>query len=168
MPPASHVGGPGETIVTAFQNPTKPRPRPRRTVAGCTGIAALLCAVAAPAWSQDAAPVLHCDVRYMSDTVSIQAEPTAEPYKVVPHDIGGRFGFKAVVVGDSRRVDHVALYAYDLSVTGAPVLIHQVVHHAPFDVDRPVPGLTGWNHVYSSNLGREMVYGCAFGARPAP
>lgn len=124
--------------------------------------ALLWAATAGTAWSQALGAILHCQVRYMSDTVSIDAHPTTQPYTVASHDIAGRFRFKAVVVGDDRHVEHVALYAYDMSVPAAPVLIHEVVHKPPFAPGKPVPALTGWNHVYSARLGREMVYGCAF------
>ncbi|RZL03717.1 MAG: hypothetical protein EOP36_03660 [Rubrivivax sp.] len=107
------------------------------------------------------AAVLRCQVRYASDTVLIEVRPVADPYTVAAHDIGGRFRFKAVMVGTPQQVDHIALYAYDMELPGAPLLVHEVVHQAPF-ADKPaLPGLTGWNHVYSAQLGREMVYGCA-------
>jgi hypothetical protein len=113
-------------------------------------------------------PLLRCQVRYASDTVHLETRPTSAPYEVVPHDIAGRFGFKAVVVGTPAAVDHIALYAYDMAVPQAPVLIHEVVYHPPFPVNPTVPGLTGWNHVYSARLGREMVYGCAFTKGTSP
>jgi hypothetical protein len=137
-------------------------------------IAAMLSGVAitSPAGSQEVTsagtPVLRCEVRYLSETATLEFEPGPRPYDVAAHDIGGRFRFKAVVAGNAGRVDHIALYAYDMSVPRAPVLIHQVVHKPPFATDRPVPGLTGWNHVYSARLGREMVYGCALRTRALP
>lgn len=130
-------------------------------------MAAMLTMVGAAGMAVAAPPVLQCQARYLSDTVRIEATPVADPYTVAPHDIGGRFGFKAVVIGDEQQVDHIALYAYDREVPGAPVLIHQVVLKPPFRFDAPLPALTGWNHVYSARLGRELVYGCALrGATP--
>ena len=38
----------------------------------------------------------------------------------------------------------------------------------PFATGSAVPALTGWQHVYSSVLGRELVYGCALREGPAP
>ena len=126
----------------------------------------LLCALASPgAWADT--PSLQCQVRYLSESVLIDAQPTTRPYEVASHDIAGRFRFKAVVTGEGGQVESVALYAYDMSVPNAPVLIHEVVFKPPFVFDRPVPALTGWNHVYSARLGREMVYGCALRARAA-
>lgn len=127
-------------------------------------------ALAAPAWSASstAEPVLRCQVRYASETFHLEARPTSTPYDVAPHDIGGRFRFKAVVVGAQGVVDHIALYAYDMAVPQAPVLIHQVRYQAPLPIHTAIPGLTGWNHVYSSYLGREMVYGCALSTSPSP
>jgi hypothetical protein len=116
-----------------------------------------------PAWSA----VLHCQVRYVSDTVQIDATPVSNPYGVATHDIGQNFRFKAVVVGADPRIDYIALYVYDLALPGAPVLVHEVVHKPPFQFNVPMPGLTGWNHIYSAKLGRELVYGCALeGAAP--
>ena len=137
---------------------------PGRRATCCAGLVAMLSgAAAAPARPDEATPVLQCQVRYMSNTTSIEASPTSNPYGVAAHDIGGRFRFKPVLVGDAGRLEYVALYAYDMDVPGAPVLIHEVVHKPPFAVDRPIPALTGWNHVYSARFGREMVYGCTLG-----
>lgn len=108
-----------------------------------------------------AATVLRCQVRYASDTIHIEARPVADPYTVAAQNIGERFRFKAVVVGNDQQVDYIALYTYDMAMPGAPLLIHEVVHQPPFSSNPKVPGLTGWNHVYSARLGREMVYGCA-------
>lgn len=108
-----------------------------------------------------ASPVLHCQVRYMSDTVLVDAPLVASPYAVAPHAIGTHFQFKAVMVGEGQRVDHIALYMYDSDEPGTPVLIHEAVHKPPFQWNKPLPGLTGWNHVYAAWLGREVVYGCA-------
>ena len=126
--------------------------------------------LAVPAWSASstADPVLRCQLRYASETLHVEARPTSAPYEVVPHDIGERFRFKAVVVGTQGVVDHIALYAYDMAVPQAPVLIHQVVYQAPLPTHTAIPGLTGWNHVYSSYLGREMVYGCALTTGSSP
>jgi len=132
----------------------------------CAALAGLVLAAASQA--QPASTVLQCQVRYMSQTLSFDTLPTDQPYAVTSHDIAERFRFKAVVVGTPSQVEHIALYAYDMSVPNAPVLVHEVVHKPPFALDRPIPGLTGWNHIYSSRLGREMVYGCALTQRPAP
>jgi len=102
-------------------------------------------------------PRLHCQVRYMSDTVVVNEPLVASPYAVAPHAIGTHFQFKAVVVGEGQRVDHVALYVYDADEPGTPVLIHQVVHKPPFQFGKPLPGLTGWNHVHAAWPGREGV-----------
>ncbi|MDI1259878.1 hypothetical protein [Aquabacterium sp.] len=115
-----------------------------------------------------AATVLRCQVRYASDTIHIETRPVANPYTVTSQDIGERFRFKAVMVGNDRQVDYIALYAYDMAMPGAPLLIHEVVHQPPFSSNTTVPGLTGWNHAYSARLGREMVYGCALTNKAAP
>ena len=115
-----------------------------------------------------ASTVLRCQVRYASETIHIEALPVADPYTVTAQDIGERFRFKAVMVGNDQQVDYIALYTYDMEMPGAPLLIHQAVHQPPFSSNQKVPGLTGWNHVYSARLGREMVYGCALNNKATP
>lgn len=132
-----HIGKPGHLALIALACATLPTLAPAQTA------------------------VLRCQVRYASDTIHIEARPVADPYLVAAQDIGERFRFKAVVVGNDQQVDYIALYAYDMAMPGAPLLIHEVVHLPPFSSNTTVPGLTGWNHVYSARLGREMVYGCA-------
>ena len=133
-----------------------------------TMIIAASTAIPAHAETATAAAVLRCQVRYASETIHIEARPVADPYTVAAQDIGERFRFKAVVVGTEKQVDHIALYAYDMEMPGAPLLIHEVVHQPPFSSNSTVPGLTGWNHVYSARLGREMVYGCALNNQATP
>lgn len=116
--------------------------------------------ISQPAWSQ---AVLRCDVRQADVTRRFEARPTTEPQGVASHDIDGRFRFKAVVgAGPTGEPAYVKLYVYDMAVRGAPVLLHLVTHQPPWRAAPEVPALTGWNHVYSSVLGRELVYGCAW------
>lgn len=114
--------------------------------------------VSTPAW---AAPQLHCEVRYASQTVPVDASPTDEPLRVPSVALDQRFAFKAVVRGTAERIAHISLSTYDLEAEGAPALVHQQRLSPPFATGSEVPALTGWQHVYSSVLGRELVYGCA-------
>ncbi|WP_290904851.1 CapA family protein [Aquabacterium sp.] len=115
--------------------------------------------------SASAAEHVHCEVRYASQTWQVDARPTDEPLRVPSVDIGQRFAFKAVARGTpghtSDRITQVSLYAYDLEAEGAPALVHQQRLSPPFATGTQVPALTGWQHVHSSVLGRELVYGCA-------
>ena len=116
-----------------------------------------------------AAEHVRCDVRYASQTVQVDARPTDEPLRVPSVNIGERFAFKVVARGTHEgardgtpgRITQVSLYAYDLEAEGAPALVHQQRLSAPFATGTEVPALTGWQHVHSSVLGRELVYGCA-------
>lgn len=103
---------------------------------------------------------VHCEVRYASQTWQLDAQATERPYEVPAIDIGQRFRFKAVVRG-AEPITHIALYTYDMEADGAPALVHEQRLSAPFAAGAQVPALTGWNHVYASMLGRELVYGCA-------
>lgn len=125
------------------------------------GVVALVWA-SASAWAgASALPHVHCEVRYASQTSQVQAQPTRDPLSVPSVKVGERFAFKAVARGEAGRIEQVSLYAYDLEAEGAPALIHQQRVLPPFATGTQVPALTGWQHVYSSVLGRELVYGCA-------
>lgn len=94
-------------------------------------------------------------------TLKLQFEPVSDPYVVKAIDINERFRFKAVVVGNEKKVDYIKLYAYYLSA-GQAVLLHEVKYLLPVPQSNAVPdALTGQNYVYSPELGREMRYGCA-------
>lgn len=116
---------------------------------------------ACAAASTSAAEHVHCEVRYASQTVQVDARPTDEPLRVPSVTIDQRFAFKAVARGARGHITQVSLYAYDLEAEGAPALVHQQRLSAPFATGTEVPALTGWQHVHSSVLGRELVYGCA-------
>lgn len=115
-----------------------------------------------------AAEHVHCEVRYASQTVPVDASPTDEPLRVPSVALDQRFAFKAVVRGTAERIAHISLSTYDLEAEGAPALVHQQRLSPPFATGSEVPALTGWQHVYSSVLGRELVYGCALREGPAP
>jgi len=119
--------------------------------------------LALPVW---AAPLLHCDVTYAGSTQTIETEPVADPYPVASVDIGGRFWFKAVMVGQGSRVDYVKLYAY-LDTPRQPLLIHEAIHLPPFQAGAAPYALTGTQHLYAGPVERELVYTCTLqGAQP--
>lgn len=153
-----------------MQTPSPPHAARAASIARWVcGIVAATGLEAAAAQTPPAAegPLLRCELRYVSTTMQVEARPVADPYTVAAQDVGTRFRFKAVVLGTPERVDSVSLYAYDMAVDNAPVLIHEVVYRPPFAAGTAVPALTGWNQVYSSRLGRELVYGCALGTEGA-
>jgi hypothetical protein len=117
--------------------------------------------VAVPAWTWAAAPDLVCELRYASEMQMIRQPVSADPYLAMAQQVGQRFQFKAIVLGEPERIEHIAITVYDLSVDGAPVVIHQAHYEPPFNMHAELPALTGWNHVYSSVYGRELRYGCA-------
>ena len=112
-----------------------------------------------------ASPLLRCQVTYAGATRVLEFAPVADPYRVEAVDIDGRFRFKAVVVGDDRRVDYVSLYSY-YEVERQSVLLHQAKYLAPVarasSASNAAPGaLTGHNYLYSPGLERELQYACA-------
>lgn len=108
-----------------------------------------------------AVPRLRCQLAQGGTTRILDFSPTMNPYLVKPVDINGRFRFKAVVLGDDRKIEYIKLYAYYQSDRQA-VLLHEVKYVAPMAHSAPDPNaLTGVNYVYSPSLGRELQFGCA-------
>jgi len=113
---------------------------------------------------------LHCEVRYASQSWHLDATPTDEPLQVQRHDVGRRFAFRAIArasQGQHGHIEHVTTQVFDREADQAP-LVQQLRRSPPWPEGRDVPALTGWQHVYSAVLGRELVYGCAVRAGPPP
>lgn len=106
-----------------------------------------------------AAPLLRCEVSYAGTTHVIEARPVADPYPVASVDIGGRFRFKAVMVGDATRVDRVLLYAY-LDTRKQPLLIQEAKYLPPYQSSAAPYVLTGEQHLYAGPVERELIYSC--------
>jgi hypothetical protein len=114
---------------------------------------------AALSLSATAAPLLRCEVSYAGTTHVIEARPVADPYPVASVDIGGRFRFKAVMVGDATRVDRVLLYAY-LDARRQPILIQEAKYLPPYQSSTTPYLLTGEQHLYAGPVERELIYSC--------
>ena len=104
-----------------------------------------------------AAPLLHCEMTYAGSTQTLEAAAVADPYSVQSVDVGGRFWFKAVMVGKANEVDYIKLYAY-LDTRNQPVLVQQATYLPPFVKGR---SLTGKQFVYAGPVERELQYDCA-------
>jgi hypothetical protein len=106
-----------------------------------------------------AAPLLRCEVTYAGTTHQVQARVVQDPYPVPSVDIGGRFLFKPVMVGQGDRVDYIKLYTY-LDGRRQPVLLHMAKYLPPFRPTAvPVP-LTGQQYLYGGPVERELIYSC--------
>ncbi|MEN9889343.1 MAG: hypothetical protein RL559_1380 [Pseudomonadota bacterium] len=131
----------------------------------CLPLALWLLAAALPA---QAAPRLVCELRYAGALHTLEAEPVVDPYGVPAQDVGGRFRFKPVLVGQGDRVDRVLLYAY-FNTPQQPVLIQQAKYLPPFASPGPQGpiDLTGQQHLYAGHMERELIYRCTLhGVRP--
>jgi hypothetical protein len=128
-------------------------------------LAVLVLAALLPA---GAAPRLVCELGYAGALHTVQADPVAEPYGVPAQDVGGRFRFKPVLVGEGERVDRVVLYAY-FNTPQQPVLIQEAKYLPPFAPPGhrgPIP-LTGRQHLYAGQMERELIYSCTLhGVQP--
>lgn len=113
-----------------------------------------------------AAPLLRCHVTYAGSTQTIEARPVADPYPVASMEIGGRFRFKAVMVGDAAHVDYIKLYTY-LDARRQPLLIQEAKYLPPFKATAAPAVLTGEQHLYAGPAERELIYSCTLeGVRP--
>ena len=116
-----------------------------------------------------AAPVLRCEVRYAGTTHTVQTGVVDDPYGEASVDIGGRFYFKPVMVGNGGQVEYIKLYSY-LDTRTQPVLVQQVSYLPPFPA--PAKGgdtvhLTGLQSLYAGPVERELQYQCVLqGVRP--
>jgi len=134
---------------------------PRSNPLATLGLAGLLLAPAVYA-----APLLHCDVSYAGTTHVIEASPVADPYPIPSVDIGGRFRFKAVMVGTAAKVDYIKLYAY-LDAPRQPILVQQATYRPPFQVSSAPYLLTGEQHLFAGPVERELMYSCTLeGVQP--
>ena len=106
-----------------------------------------------------AAPLLRCQVAYAGTTHTIEAYPVSDPYPVPSVDIGGRFRFKAVMVGTTARVDRILLYAY-LDTKRQPILVQQAKYLPPYTASDTPYLLTGEQHLYAGVVERELIYSC--------
>jgi len=117
-----------------------------------------------------AAPLLRCNVTYAGASQSIEATPVTDPYPVPSVDIGGRFRFKAVMVGSAAQLDRIVLYAYfnaDADAGTQPMLIQQVKYLPPFRASAMPYPLTGEQRLYAGTSERELIYSCTLeGVQP--
>ena len=117
-----------------------------------------------------AGPLLRCNVTYAGASQSIEASPVADPYPVPSVDIGGRFRFKAVMVGSAAQLNLVTLYAYfnaDSDAGTQPMLIQQGKYLPPFKASTTPYPLTGEQRLYAGMAERELIYSCTLeGVQP--
>ena len=110
--------------------------------------------------SASAMPLLRCELTYAGNTQTVDTVVGGDPYKAKSVDIGGRFRFKAVLLGDAQKIDAIKLYAY-YETSKQPILIEEVKYLPPFPTSDSPYALTGLHMLYAPPLGRELKYGCA-------
>lgn len=109
-------------------------------------------------------PLLRCEVTYAGTTQQIDTRLSKDPYAAEIHDIGGRFSFKAVMVGSHQNnsIHYIKLYAY-LQGRDFDIPIHQATFKTPIRIDKTMRALTPFNHLYAGEVEREMQYQCFLG-----
>jgi hypothetical protein len=104
---------------------------------------------------------LHCAIEVNGEVHRHVFRPTTDPYTAQSIDIGERFRFKAVVLGQGDDIELVNIYAY-YQTRRQPMLMQHVKHLKPTPRINPATDtLTGKVALYSPVLGKELAYQCA-------
>lgn len=112
-------------------------------------------------FSVHAAPLLRCNFEVNAQTYQHDFKPVTDPYAVDSVDLGGRFRFKAVVLGNDHQVRLINLYA-SYQTRRQPMILQQAQYTAPVAQHDPAfDALTGRVFLYSPFLGKELQYACA-------
>ena len=120
----------------------------------------LLAAFAALAFAGQAqAASVRCHIIYGGEDFTVDAAPTADPYRATGTKVGRYFEFKPVYVDRAATGQSVKVYVYGMT-TGQPVLIHAATHSPPFSDRRGRPGFTGFHAVYEPTKSSELQYWC--------
>ena len=104
---------------------------------------------------------LRCAIEVNGEVHHHVFKPTLDPYTAPSIDIGERFRFKAVVLGQGDDIELVNIYAY-YQTRRQPMLMQHVKHLKPAAHPNPeTDALTGRVALYSPVLGKELAYRCA-------
>ena len=117
------------------------------------------CVLLGLACSDAAAASARCHIIYGGEEWTIDAAPTAQPYRVEGKKIGRYFEFKPVFANQPATGQSISIYTYGMS-TGDPVLIHQALYRPPFDERADGYGFPGFQYVYEPSKSSELQYWC--------
>ena len=113
----------------------------------------------APLAVQAQAASVRCHIIYGGEDFTVDAAPTADPYRATGTKVGRYFEFKPVYVDRPATGQAIKVYVYGMT-TGQPVLIHAATHSPPFSDRRGRPGFTGFHAVYEPTKSSELQYWC--------
>lgn len=100
-----------------------------------------------------------CHIIYGGENFSVNAQPTADPYKVKGEKIGRYFEFKAVYATSPADLAAISIYVYGTS-SGESVLIHQAKFAPGIRNDASPWGFAGFQYVYEPSKSSELQYWC--------
>ncbi len=104
-------------------------------------------------------PLLRCEVTYADQTTLLETRLQNSPYEIQAIDIGGRFLFKAAMIGEHQKINHIALYAY-FQASPKDLPIHQAIYRGPFKPQQKAQALGPKNYLYAGEVERELSYQC--------
>lgn len=108
---------------------------------------------------REATPLLRCFVSYADQTTIVKTRLQQSPYEIQTTDIGGRFAFKATMIGDKNKINYIALYTY-FQASPKDLPIHEAIYRGPFNPTRTAQALGPENHLYAGEVERELKYHC--------
>ena len=110
---------------------------------------------------------VRCHIIYGGENFTVDAAPTADPYRVETVKIGRYFTFKLVYAKSPVTGESIKAYVYGVS-TGTPVPIHQATWRPPFDPRADGWGFTGFHSLYEPSKSSEIQYWCQYFAGDMP
>lgn len=104
-------------------------------------------------------PTLRCHVTYADQTTIVKTRIQHSPYEIETVDIGGRFTFKAAMIGSKNKINYIALYTY-FQASPKDLPIHEAIYRGPFKLTHKAQALGPENHLYAGEVERELKYHC--------
>jgi hypothetical protein len=105
------------------------------------------------------APLLSCTVSYAGTSQIIDTVISADPYIIPSVNIQDRFRFKAVMIGEAKKIFYIKLYTY-FQTRSKDILVHQASFFPPFKLGSKPQILTPKNAIYAGEVERELQYQC--------
>ncbi len=110
---------------------------------------------------------VDCMVDYGGTRSRQHAEPTTQPYEVLPQDYGSYFQVRIVYRNTPEDLAGIRVYVYGTRGE-VPVLIHQGRWPVPGEGRQGARAFTGLQRVYEPQRGTELEYQCDYTPEARP
>ncbi|MDP3785920.1 MAG: hypothetical protein Q8Q55_02500 [Undibacterium sp.] len=96
---------------------------------------------------------------YAGTSQIIDTVISADPYIIPSVNIQDRFRFKAVMIGEGKKISYIKLYTY-FQTRSKDILVHQASFFPPFARSKKPQIITPQNAIYAGEVERELQYQC--------